>query len=115
MSVVLGFQPERLTVKLSRFGDFVAALIYDDGNPLTVNEWPAGAVITLRFYASATGTTPAVEWPATIVDDRADWHVDNLVVTSAVLDPDYDTVRLFYDDGAGTELEWAIGVTKDLN
>lgn len=115
MSITLGFSPERLTVKLSRFGDFVAALIYDDGDPLTVNEWPVGVSIELRFYSTADSEVAAVTWPATIVDDRADWHIDNADIDTDILDPSNVTARLFYDDGAGTELEWAIGVVKDVN
>jgi hypothetical protein len=113
MSISLGFQPDRLSVKLSRFGDFTGALIYDDGDPNTVNAWPAGVVIELRFYSTDTSTTVAASWPATIVGDRASWHIDK-VATAALLDAGDDKARLFYDDGAGTELEWAVGTTKDV-
>lgn len=115
MAIVLGFQPEKLTVRLTRFGDYVAALIYDDGDPLTVNAWPVGTVIQLRFYPTETTTMAGATWPATIVADRAEWHIDNAVVASAVLNPGNDFARLFYDDGAGTELEWALGSVKDVN
>lgn len=113
MSLVLGDGPDRLTVKLSRFGDFVAALIYDDQDPATPNEWPAGAVIELRFYATPTTLTAAATWPATITTDRAEWNVDKTLVASAVLDPGNTDVRLFYI--AGVELEWALGSVKDVN
>lgn len=115
MAVTLGFQPERLTVKLSRFSDFVAALVYDDGDPMTVNEWPAGTVIELRFYATTSSTTAAASWSASITGDRAEWNVDLTDVATEVLDPGNDVARLFYDDGAGTVLEWALGSVKDTN
>lgn len=112
-SIILGDGPDRLTVRLSRFGDFVAALIYDDGDPATPNAWPAGAVVELRFYATDTTLTAAATWSATITGDRAEWNVDKAVVASAVLDPGNTTVRLFYIIGA-TELEWAKGAVKDV-
>ena len=114
MAITLGFQPDRLQVKLSRFGDFTGALIYDDGDPDTPNEWPVGVIIELRFYATEKSTTVMASWPATIVDDRASWHVDK-AVTGQLLDDGNDKARLFYDDGAGTEFEWAVGATKDNN
>lgn len=113
MAIVLGFQPDRLSVKLSRFGDFTGALIYDDGNPNTPNEWPVGVVIELRFYATDTSSTVEATWPATIVGDRASWHILK-AATAALLDAGNDKARLFYSL-AGTELEWAIGPTKDVN
>lgn len=113
MSIALGDGPDRLTVRLSRFGDFVAALIYDDNDPNTVNAWPAGATIDLRFYATETATTPAATWAATITGDRAEWNVDKAVVESGVLGPGNETARLFYTVGA-TELLWARGAAKDV-
>lgn len=113
MSVILGFQPERLVVKLSQFGDFTAALVYDDGDPSTVNEWPVGIAIALRFYPTDSATTPAVTWPATITGDRAEWHIDNAVVASAVINPGNDHARLFYTNGS-VELEWAVGAIQDV-
>lgn len=113
MSITLGDGPDRLTVRLSRFGDFVAALIYDDNDPATPNVWPAGAVIELRFYATDTAPAPAATWAATITGDRAEWNIDKAVVASAVLDPGNETVRLFYTDGP-TELLWAKGGVKDV-
>ena len=107
MPIQLGFSPDRLNIQLSRFSDFVAALIYDGG------VWPDGTVIELRFYPTNSATSAAVTWPATITAERADWHVDNLVVASDVLDARNDIARLFYDDGAGTELEWALGSVRD--
>ncbi|HEY9415055.1 MAG TPA: hypothetical protein VIQ30_09880 [Pseudonocardia sp.] len=112
MSIDLGFSPDRLSVKLSRFGDFTSALIFDDGNPATPNEWPDGTVIELRFYSSETSTVVGASWPATIVDDRASWHVLK-AVTGALLDSGNTRARLFYALD-GTELEWAIGSTKDV-
>lgn len=114
MSIVLGDGPDRLTVKLSRFGDFVAALVYDDNDPMTVNEWPSGVDIELRFYATETTTTAAATWPASITDDRAEWLVDKADVAADVLDDNNLTVRLFYIDGT-TDLEWAKGSVKDQN
>lgn len=114
MSITLGNGPDRLTVKMSRFGDFVAALIYDDNDPLTTNTWPAGVVIELRFYATDTATTAAATWPATITGDRADWLIDKAVTAADVLDDSNLTVRLFYIDGT-TELEWYKGAVKDTS
>lgn len=113
MSISLGDPPDRLTVRLSRFGDFAAALIYDDNDPATTNLWPAGVVIELRFYATEATLTPAATWAATITGDRAEWNIDKAVVASAVLDPGNETVRLFYTDGP-TELLWAKGGVKDV-
>lgn len=113
MSISLGFSPDRLTVKLSRFGDFTAALIYDDGDPATPNVWPDGVVIELRFYATKTSTSVEASWPATIVDDSASWHILK-AATAAVLDARNTQARLFYALD-GTELEWAIGDVKDNN
>lgn len=113
MSISLGDSPDRLTVKLSRFGDFVAALIYDDGDPLTTNEWPAGIDIELRFYATATSTTAAATWAASITDDRAEWDKDKADVAADVLDDANLTARLFYIDGA-TDLLWASGTVKEV-
>lgn len=113
MSITLGDGPDRLTVRLSRFGDFVAALIYDDNDPNTVNAWPAGAVVDLRFYATDTALTPATTWTATITGDRAEWNIDKAIVASAVLDPGNETARLFYTVGL-TELMWAKGAVKDV-
>lgn len=115
MSITLGDGPDKLTVKLSRFGDFVAALIYDDGDPATVNAWPAGVAIDVRFYATADTLAPAATWPAIIAGDRAEWHRDKLVVASEVLDLGLDTARLFYTSASGVELEWAKGVPKDVS
>lgn len=115
MSITLGFQPERLQVKLSRFSDYAAALIYDDGDPLTVNAWPTGTVIELRFYPNATDETPGATWAATIVDERADWFKDKTDVATDVLDDGNIHARLFYGDASGAELEWALGTVKDVN
>jgi hypothetical protein len=112
VAITLGDGPDRLTVRLSRFGDFVAALIYDDGDPLTVNAWPVGVDIELRFYATDTTTTAAATWTATITGDRAEWAVDKADVAADVLDDANTVVRLFYLDGA-TDLEWAKGSVKD--
>lgn len=114
MSIVLGFQPERLGVKLSRFGDFVSALIYDDGNPATVNAWPLDAVIELRFYPDTTAVDPLVVWAADIDGDRASWHIPAVQVGTNVLDAGNLQARLFYstDDSM---LEWAVGAAKDVN
>lgn len=114
-SYSLGFQPDQITVLLSRFSDFTAALVYDDGNPGTNNVWPVGAVIELRFYPTPTGITPAVTWPATIVADRASWHIAASVVASAVIDAGNDHTRLVYTDSALGTLEWAVGTTRDLD
>lgn len=113
MSITLGDGPDRLTVRLSRFGDFVAALIYDDNDPATANAWPAGIVIELRFYTTDTTTTPAATWAATITADRAEWDKDKALIVSDVLDPGALTVRLFYIDGA-TDLVWASGSVKEV-
>lgn len=113
MAIVLGFQPERLTVKLSRFGDFTGGLRYDDGDPLTPNEWPDGAFIALRFYATETSETIEAEWEATKVADLASWHIDK-TECKALLDAGNDKARLFYELD-GVELEWAVGGTKDTN
>lgn len=112
MGIVLGDGPDRLTVKLSRHGDFVAALIYDDNDPNTVNAWPAGATIELRFYATTESADPAATWPATITGDRAEWHKNKTFVASEVLVPGLDTARLFYTTPAGVELEWAQGAPR---
>jgi hypothetical protein len=113
VSIVLGFQPERLTVKLSRFSDFVSALEYDDGDPDTPNEWPPDAVLALRFYATETSTTVEAEWPATFAGALASWHQPK-AQCAALLDDGHDQARLFYSRG-GVELEWAVGPTKDTN
>lgn len=113
MSIVLGFKPDRLTVKLSRFGDFVGGLEYDDGDPDTPNEWPLDAVITLRFYATETSTTAEAEWPATFDGALASWYRPKSE-SAALLDGGHDKARLFYSRG-GVELEWAVGGTQDQN
>lgn len=108
MSFTLGFQPERLTVKLPRFGDFVAALVAptDDG-------WPLGTEIELRFYANDDDEDADVTWPVTIVGQRAEWHVNEAAV-HAVRAAGLETARIFYSS-PDTELEWAVGVTRDVN
>lgn len=111
MSIILGDGPDRLTVKLSRFGDFAAALIYDDGDPLTANEWPVDVDIELRFYASRTDETTDVTWPATITGDRAEWHIPAADVDTDILDAGFLTVRLFYITPVAT-LQWAVGAVK---
>lgn len=113
MSIDLGFSPDRLSVKLSRFGDFTSALIFDDGNPATPNVWPDGTVIELRFYRTKTSEVTEASWPATIVGDRADWHIPK-AQTKALLDSGAVQARLFYSLD-GTELEWAVGPPKDVN
>jgi len=111
MSFTLGFQPERLTVKLPRFGDFVSALIHPDADG-----WPVDTQIELRFYANDSTRTPAATWPATIVGQRAEWHITEAEI-AAVRDVDGDddeaAARLFYKV-PGTELEWATGSTRDV-
>lgn len=115
MSISLGFSPERLTVKLSRFGDFTAALIYDDGDSNTVNEWPVDAELEIRFYASATSPAAVVTWPADFYADRASWHIARADVASDVLDAHLKYARLVYVTPDVGELEWAIGQPKDVN
>lgn len=113
MSFSLGFQPERLTVKLSRFGDFVSALIYDDGDPAVPNAWPVDANIELRFYTDTEVAIAGAAWPALIVGDRASWHIPAAGVAAEVLDTGLEQARLFYSDPE-TTLEWALGPVKDV-
>lgn len=113
MSVTLGFQPERLTVKLSAFGDFSAGLQCEDGNG-TPTDWPDGSTIELRFYADDTSRDVGQVWPATITDDLATWHVVVADVIAQVLDADLDFARLFYASPSSPTLEWALGSVRDV-
>lgn len=115
MSIVLGDGADRLTVKVSRFGDFVAALIYDDNDPLTANEWPAGTEIEVRFYASETAETEEITWAAVISADRAEFYKTLAQVKTDVINPSNLTARLFYTFPSGVTLEWASGVVKGAN
>jgi hypothetical protein len=112
VAIALGFDPEKLTVRLSRFGDFTAGLEYDDPDDPAAG-WPAGAVLELRFYANDTATVAEASWPATVDGKLATWHKTLGDVTTDVLNPGNTTARLIYITTELGTLEWAVGQPED--
>lgn len=112
MAIRLGFDPDDLKLKLSRFGDFVGGLEYHDPDDPEAG-WPEGTSIAIRFYASDDSYPHEHEWPATIAGRYATWHVAAADVWADVLDPGHDYARLFYTTPDLGTLEWAIGSVRE--
>ena len=108
MAIKLGFDPEDLKLKLSRFGDFVGGLEYHDPDDPDAG-WPDGAWLGIRFYASEDSYPHEVEWAATIDGKLASWHRVAADVSADVLEPRHDYARLFYSLPEIGFLEFAIG------
>lgn len=114
MGFALGFDPDELTVYVSRFGDFRALLRCDYRDPNQPNEWPPGTRIDLRFYASDDARTAEAEWSAVIDGDTATWHVPVAQVVEDVIDARNLRARLIYnDDDLDGPLEWGIGLAEN--
>ena len=98
-TISLGYKAIGLTIVLDSDTDFVSSLINQSGS------WPGGTALSLVFHA---GTTPVATWPATIVAERASWHVPHAEV-AALLATDITDSRLIYTIADGTTLVWARG------
>lgn len=103
MALEFGTVPERGTLALSRYGDFVTEIVSDDG------PWPVEATLEFRFYPEGQSV---VTWAATIADDTAAWNVDKAQVAS-LLDSKVAVYRLFYVSGS-YDLEFSRGAIKDV-
>jgi hypothetical protein len=116
-AITLGFRAGKLTVYLSRWGDFVAAMDRYAVDPDTgqatddLLDWAPGTVIDLRFYPSKSAPEALVTWSAAIAGPNASWYTPKAQVISEVLDPNNSTARLIYLRD-GVELEWEEGVTR---
>lgn len=103
MALEFGNIPERGTLALSRYGDFVTEIISDDG------AWPDEAELEFRFYPEGSSV---VTWAATVDGDTALWNVDKAQVAS-VLDTGVGVYRLFYISGS-YDLELSKGQIKNV-
>jgi len=87
MSVVLGRNPDDLTVHLTTGADFTAELVYEVGGVVT--SWPAGTALSLIFENGVT-------FAAAIVTSTATFDVDKAIVGTV---PVAGSARLLYVNG----------------
>lgn len=104
MALEFGTVPERGTMAVSRYGDFVTEIVSDDG------PWPVGATLEFRFYPEGSSV---ITWAGTILDDTATWNVDKAQVV-ALLETGVSVFRLFYISGT-YDLEFSRGQIKDVS
>lgn len=95
--MILGYQPNKLTVHLTDGADFAMTLNLVDPDGTTL-DWPTGAVLALVFEGQQ-------EWAAVVTGQDAVWSVDKDVAGQV---RDRSTVRLRYTNGDTDEV-WAIG------
>lgn len=94
----LGQAPHRMTVVLAAGADFVASLYRDDGQP-----WPAGEGVGCSLKL-----TEEIAWFGPASGAAINFEVDSEEVDAAIAETP-KTAKLYYEDGQGLRLLWAMG------